>query len=81
MVGKDDDLVFGKNMTIAIDRELMRRMKKYPEVNYTRIARVAFLQYVKMREGSVKDFPLIEPITTANKEKEIPENNGEQDNG
>lgn len=57
-------------MTININRELMKKMKKYPEVNYTKIARVAFSQYIKMREGSIKEFPLIEPIVSGNVTKE-----------
>lgn len=38
------------NLTIAMDKDLYRRMKALPEVNWSAVARKAFKEYLESRD-------------------------------
>ena len=47
-----------KNLSIHLDREIANGMRKYPEVNWSVVAREAIRQYIHSRSLDQKPFKL-----------------------
>jgi len=64
---------FNRNLTIYLDQSQINDMRKFPEVNWSIVARVAFKKYCADRKGKrytdTEEFMLAEDNRIENSEK------------
>lgn len=50
------------NITLSVPEEVYKKMKKYPEVKWSEVARKAIIEYLRRLEGVVSSEELLEEL-------------------
>jgi len=50
------------NITLSVPEEVYKKMKKYPEVKWSEVARKAIIEYLRRLEGVVSSKELLEEL-------------------